>query len=116
MKSLETVSTLPFHYLQDFWRWNAFRGDYPNVSGWNDKFWKLSEELVGVKPPVSRTPEDLDCPAIFHVAQDYDMIRYFTRTILQFQFAESLCEAAGHQGPINECDFYGSEAAGNKLA
>lgn len=115
-RALTTVSALPFHYLNDLWRWKAFRGDYPDQSKWNEEFWKLSEDIVGVHPPVARTEEDLDCPAIFHVAQDFDMIRYFTRTILQFQFAESLCEAAGHEGPLNECDFYNSTAAGDKLA
>lgn len=115
-QSLSTISAVPFHYLQDLWRWRAFRGDYPNVEDWNDEFWALSESLIGVKAPVERTPEDLDCPSIFHVATDYDMIRYFSRTILQYQFAESLCEAAGHEGPLTDCDFYGSEEAGAKLA
>lgn len=114
-QALSTVSTLPFHYLQDLWRWEAFRGDYPNETQWNDEFWKLSHEIVGVHAPVPRTADDLDCPTIFHVATDYDMIRYFSRTVLQFQFAEALCEAAGHEGPLNECDFYGSTAAGDKL-
>lgn len=115
-QALSTVSTLPFHYLQDLWRWNAFRGDYPNLSQWNEEFWSLSEQLVGVHAPVTRTPEDLDAPSIFHVALDYDMIRYFSRTILQFQFAEALCSASGHEGPLTDCDFYGSTEAGSKLS
>ncbi|OXA37372.1 Angiotensin-converting enzyme [Folsomia candida] len=115
-QALSTVSTLPFHYLQDVWRWRAFRGDYPNFAEWNDEFWKLSASIVGVHAPAARTPEDLDCPSIFHVATDYDMIRYFTRTILQFQFAESLCEAAGHSGPLTNCDFSNSTLAGAKLS
>ncbi|XP_050704299.1 angiotensin-converting enzyme-like protein Ace3 [Eriocheir sinensis] len=32
------------------------------------------------------------------------------------QILESLCEAAGHKGPLHACDLYGSEAAGRKLA
>jgi len=114
--ALNTVSTLPFHYVMDLWRWEAFGGTYPETSVWNEEFWKLSEEIVGVKSPVPRSSQDLDPPTIFHVAQDYDMIRYFTRTILQFQFAESLCQEAGHEGPLNTCDFYGSKPAGDKLA
>jgi len=113
--ALSTIQSLPFHYLQDLWRWRAFRGEFP-VEEWNNEFWKLSEEIVGVSSPVARGPEDLDPPTIFHVAQDYDMIRYFSRTILQFQFADSLCKASGHEGPLNQCDFYGSTAAGDKLA
>ncbi|CAG0912459.1 unnamed protein product [Notodromas monacha] len=113
--SFGSLSTLPFHYVMDLWRWRAFRGEYPD-NQWNDEFWKLKESLVGVKAPVERTPEDLDPPALFHISGDYDMMRYFTRTILQFQFFESLCEASGHQGPIYKCDFSGSTAAGDRLA
>ena len=51
-----------------------FRGDFP-VEDWNSEFWKLKEELVGVKAPVERTREDLDPTTIFHVCQDFDMIR-----------------------------------------
>lgn len=114
--ALNTVSSLPFHYVMDLWRWRAFAGDYDSTELWNNEFWKLSEEIVGVSSPVARSPADLDPPTIFHVAQDYDMIRYFTRTILQFQFAETLCEVSGHEGPLNTCDFYGSKDAGDKLA
>ena len=52
-----------------------FRGDFP-VEDWNSEFWKLKEEIVGVKAPVERTTEDLDPPTIYHVCQDFDMIRY----------------------------------------
>ena len=44
------------------------------------------------------------------------MIRYFVRTILQFQFAEALCQISGHQGPLHRCDFSGSKEAGEALA
>ena len=43
-------------------------------------------------------------------------IRYFTRTILQFQFAEALCDISGHDGPLHRCDFSGSKKAGEALA
>ena len=71
---------------------------------------------MGVEPPVERTEADLDPPALFHICQDYDMIRYFVRTILQFQFAEALCDISGHDGPLHRCDFSGSKEAGEALA
>ncbi|CAG7815833.1 unnamed protein product, partial [Allacma fusca] len=114
-QAITTVSAMPFHYLNDLWRWKIFNGSIP-VENWNTEFWDLAKEITGVEPPVVRDESVLDCPTIFHVAQDYDMIRYFTRTVLQFQFANSLCDAAGHKGALNECDFYGSLAAGDKLA
>jgi len=72
---------------------------------------------VGVTPPVARDPElDLDVTAIFHVCNDFDMIRYFMRTFYQYQFNEVLCREAGHVGDLFKCDFYGSTEAGDALA
>jgi len=59
---------------------------------------------------------DLDVAAIFHVSNDYDMIRYFMRTFFQYQFAEVLCNASDHKGPLFKCDFYNSKEAGTTLA
>jgi len=114
-QALITVTTLPYHLVNDLWRWRAFRGEY-NTSTWNDEYWALKEKIVGVKAPTERTKEDLDPPTIFHICQDYDMIRYFTRTILQFQFWDKLCEISGHQGPLHRCDFSGSHDAGEALS
>ena len=65
---------------------------------------------------MERSEADLDPPTLFHICQDYDMIRYFVRTILQFQFAEALCDISGHTGPLHRCDFSGSVEAGEALA
>ena len=46
----------------------------------------------------------------------YYHCRYFVRTILQFQFAEALCDISGHTGPLHRCDFSGSVEAGKALA
>ena len=75
----------------------------------------MKESIVGVKAPVPRSKEDLDPPSLYHINQDWDMMRYFTRTILQFRFAESLCKLADHDGPLHQCDFSGSTKAGNAL-
>ena len=114
-QALITISTLPFHLVNDLWRWKAFRGDFP-VNQWNAEFWKLKRSIVGVEAPVERSEADLDPPSLFHICQDYDMIRYFVRTILQFQFAEALCDISGHDGPLLHCDFSGSLEAGEALA
>lgn len=113
--ALQTVTTLPFHLVHDLWRWKVWRGEVEE-SEYNNVFWKLKLEYTGVAPPVARTGEDLDPPALFHVANSYDMIRYFTRTILQFQILEGLCKEAGHEGPLHTCDLYGSKDAGRLLA
>ena len=59
-----------------------FRGDFP-VEDWNSEFWKLQEEIAGVKAPVKRTPQDLDPLAIFQVCQDYDTIRSLISFVLE---------------------------------
>ena len=41
--------------------------------------------------------------------------RYFASYVLQFQFYQALCKAAGHQGPLHSCDFYQSKQAGELL-
>ena len=74
-QSLITISTLPFHLVNDLWRWQIFRGDI-SYENWNQEFWRLKEEIVGVKAPVERTEDDLDPPTLYHICQDYDMIRY----------------------------------------
>jgi len=114
-QALITISTLPYHLVNDIWRWRAFRGDYQEGS-WNAEYWALKEQILGVAAPMERSQEDLDPPTIFHINQDFDMIRYFTRTILQFQFAAKLCDISGHTGPLHRCDFSGSKEAGSALA
>lgn len=42
--------------------------------------------------------------------------RYFVSFIIQFQFHEALCQAAGHKGPLHKCDIYQSKEAGKRLA
>lgn len=42
--------------------------------------------------------------------------RYFVGFVIQFQFHEALCQAAGHEGPPHTCDIYQSQAAGKRLA
>ncbi|EFX65684.1 hypothetical protein DAPPUDRAFT_65345 [Daphnia pulex] len=114
-QALSSVSTLPFHLVQDIWRWKLFRGEIPEEE-WNRAYWKEKIETVGVAPPLPRDdPQDLDPVALYHVSGDFDMIRYFTRTVMQFQFAEALCNVSGHVGPLHKCDFYNSTEAGSAL-
>uniref|UniRef100_A0A672PYN2 Angiotensin-converting enzyme n=1 Tax=Sinocyclocheilus grahami TaxID=75366 RepID=A0A672PYN2_SINGR len=40
---------------------------------------------------------------------------YFVSFILQFQFHQKLCQAAGHTGPLHKCDIYRSREAGAVL-
>lgn len=75
----------------------------------------MKREIVGVAEPVPHDETYCDPAALFHVCNDYSFIRYYTRTIYQFQFQDALCKAANHNGPLHKCDITNSTAAGQKL-
>lgn len=113
-QALTIVATLPFTYMLEKWRWEVFAGNITKDE-WMKEWWEMKRELVGVVEPVPRDESYCDPPALFHVSGDYSFIRYFTRTIYQFQFQKALCDAAGHTGPLSTCDITNSTEAGTKL-
>ncbi|XP_077986221.1 angiotensin-converting enzyme 2-like [Glandiceps talaboti] len=114
-QALTMVATLPFSIGLEKWRWEVFRGNITNDK-WTEAFWELKHTILGVVEPTPRTEEDLDPTALFHVANDYSFLRYYTRTFIQFQFYEALCAAKGWEGDLYKCDFYNSTEAGIKLS
>ncbi|XP_071345502.1 angiotensin-converting enzyme 2 [Trachinotus anak] len=113
-QALTIVATLPFTYMLEEWRWQVFAGNIPKDK-WMEYWWEMKRELVGVVEPVPRDETYCDPPALFHVSGDYSFIRYFTRTIYQFQFQKALCNEANHTDALSTCDITGSTAAGTKL-
>uniref|UniRef100_A0A8C5LTG2 Angiotensin-converting enzyme n=1 Tax=Leptobrachium leishanense TaxID=445787 RepID=A0A8C5LTG2_9ANUR len=113
-QALTIVGTMPFTYMLEQWRWKVFRGEITKEN-WMKEWWRMKRELVGVVEPFPRDETYCDPPALFHVANDYSFIRYYTRTIYQFQFQDALCAAANHEGPLHSCDITGSLEAGKKL-
>ncbi|XP_028257888.1 angiotensin-converting enzyme 2 isoform X2 [Parambassis ranga] len=113
-QALTIVATLPFTYMLEEWRWQVFAGNITKDE-WMKRWWEMKRELVGVVEPVPRDETYCDPPALFHVSGDYSFIRYFTRTIYQFQFQKALCNAADHTGALSSCDITNSTAAGTKL-
>ncbi|OQR78107.1 angiotensin-converting enzyme-like [Tropilaelaps mercedesae] len=112
--ALDKIAILPSAYFFDLWRWNVYRGNYP-IDKLNDEWWKLHLEYAGYCPAVRRTNEDFDPASKYHISSGTPYIRYFVANILQFQFYEALCDAAGHRGPLHECDFYRSKEAGKLM-
>lgn len=113
--ALPTIGTLPFSLALEQWRWDVFSGK-TNVNAGTERWWQLKNDLIGVKAPVERTEEDFEAGAMYHIIVTYPFIGYYIRTIIQFQFYQSLCQAANHTGPLHKCDFYRSTEAGEKLA
>ncbi|XP_053312925.1 angiotensin-converting enzyme 2 [Spea bombifrons] len=113
-QALTIVGTMPFTYMLEQWRWKVFKGEIPREE-WMKEWWRMKRELVGVVEPVPHDETYCDPAALFHVANDYSFIRYYTRTIYQFQFQDALCKAANHVGPLHSCDITNSTEAGRKL-
>ncbi|CAG0883554.1 unnamed protein product [Darwinula stevensoni] len=142
-QALSKVAFLPYGYLIDVWRWNVFRGNISS-SHYNCEWWKLRSEVQGVRPPNIRSEVDFDPGAKHHVASSVPYIRYpkqihsrnvvsnlipvraisryFVSNIIQFQFHQALCTAAGEYDPKNpmakplhQCDIYRNKEAGNLL-
>lgn len=113
-QALEKVAFLPFGKVIDQWRWDVFSGKTPPAA-YNKDWWALRQKYQGVTPPVTRTAEDFDPGAKFHVPANTPYVRYFLARIYQFQFHRALCKAAGYDGPLHQCSIHGSKAAGAKL-
>lgn len=109
--ALDKIAFLPFGYLVDNWRWNVFNGNY-DYDSWNQKWVDLRLRYQGIIPPVPRNNDDFDPGAKFHVPSNSPYMSYFVSFVIQFQFYENMCKAAGHQGPLYRCDFYKSKKAG----
>ncbi len=113
-QALSGIAFLPFGKLIDQWRWDVFSGKV-EPADYNSSWWALREKYQGVAAPVPRSEDDFDPGAKYHVPANVPYTRYFLARVLQYQFLEALCRAAGFQGPLHECSIYGSSAAGERL-
>ncbi|KFQ79536.1 Angiotensin-converting enzyme 2 [Phaethon lepturus] len=113
-QALTIVGTMPFTYMLEKWRWMVFGGEITKRE-WTKRWWEMKREIVGVVEPIPHDETYCDPAVLFHVCNDYSFIRYYTRTIYQFQFQEALCKAANHTGPLHTCDITNSRAAGQNL-
>ncbi len=113
-QALDKVAFLPFGVMIDQWRWQVFSGQV-DPSHYNQGWWDLRKKYQGVRPPLARSEEDFDPGAKYHVPANTPYTRYFLADLLQYQFHEGLCKAAGNKGPLNRCTIYGNKAAGERL-
>lgn len=112
--ALDKIAFLPFGLLVDKWRWDVFSGATP-AEDYNASWWALREKYQGIAAPVERTEADFDPGAKYHVPGNTPYLRYFLAHILQFQFYQAMCDAAGYSGPLHQCSFARSSAAGRKM-
>ncbi|CAL1545973.1 unnamed protein product, partial [Lymnaea stagnalis] len=69
----------------------------------------------GIRSPVARSEKNFDPGAKYHITSNSPYISYFVSYFQQFQMFKALCDISGYDGPLHECDFYGSREAGKKL-
>ncbi|XP_075767286.1 angiotensin-converting enzyme [Pelodiscus sinensis] len=112
--ALDKIAFLPFGYLMDQWRWKVFDGRIKEEE-YNQQWWNLRLKYQGLCPPVPRSEDDFDPGAKFHIPANVPYVRYFVSFVIQFQFHQALCKAAGHTGPLHKCDIYQSKEAGALL-
>jgi peptidyl-dipeptidase A len=113
--ALDKIAFLPFGLLVDQYRWKVFSGEIA-PDKYNQAWWDLRLKYQGIAPPGTRTEDDFDAAAKYHVAANVPYTRYFLAHIQQFQFHRALCQAAGQTGPLNRCSIYDSKEAGAKLS
>ncbi len=113
-RALRGIAVLPWAKLVDEWRWGVFSGEIP-PDQYNASWWALRERYQGVAAPVERDESQFDPGAKYHIPGNVSYTRYFLARIMQFQFLEALCDAAGYEGPLHACSFHGSKAAGDRL-
>lgn len=112
--ALGKIAFLPFGKLIDQWRWKVFSGEI-KPEDYNKAWWELRTQYQGISAPVTRSEQDFDAGAKYHIAANVPYTRYFIAHILQFQFHKALCDAAGFKGPLHECSIYNNKEAGAKL-
>jgi len=113
-QALDKVAFLPFGVMIDQWRWQVFSGQVKPTE-YNKAWWDLRRKYQGVREPVARTEQDFDPGAKYHVPGNTPYTRYFLADLLQYQFHEGLCKAAGNKNPLHRCTVYGNKAAGERL-
>ena len=113
-QALDKVAFLPWGLLVDRWRWAVFAGQV-SPEGYNQLWWDLRARYQGVSPPEPRPEGAFDPGAKYHVPGNVPYARYFLAGMLQFQFYQAMCRAAGHTGPLYRCSVHGSREAGRRL-
>jgi peptidyl-dipeptidase A len=111
--ALAKVAFMPFGLLIDRWRWGVFDGSI-TPDNYNQAWWELKAKYQGVAPAEARGEEFFDPGAKYHVPGNTPYTRYFLSHVLQFQFYKSLCDAAGHEGPLYTCNFANNPEAGKR--
>lgn len=74
-EALDRIAIMPNSLAVDKWRWDVFSGDVPQ-SKWNEHWWELVSTYQKLDKPSTRSEQDFDAGADFHVPAGRQHIRY----------------------------------------
>jgi len=114
--ALEKIPFIPFSYIMDKYRFLLFRGEINSDHELNSMWWALSIEHTGIMAAIPRSDaKNFDPGANYHIIKNIPYYRYFTASILQFQFYRALCRLQGQTKQLHMCDIYGNKYVGMKF-
>ncbi|CAG0917388.1 unnamed protein product, partial [Notodromas monacha] len=121
-KALGVLASMPFALTTERWRWDVWQNRVPKEK-MNSHWWRLRREVQGVAAPNDRSDSlHLDPVGIPEVAGHQPIISQFLSSVLQFQFYEAMCQAAGQYKPnspgkqrLHHCNLYNNKRAGEIL-
>ncbi|KFD67136.1 hypothetical protein M514_07445 [Trichuris suis] len=115
MQALELLPQLSLDHVTDLWKWKVFRKTIPRKR-WNSEWWSLRRQYQGIVPPSPRPENSFDPPNELTWPLDMPSMHSFLGKIMQFQIFQHMCNITGHVGPLHQCNLYGKEDVGEKLA
>lgn len=72
--ALNKIPQLAFGLIVDKWRWGVMKRSIQPAM-YNNAWWALHAEYLGVVPPTARTDEDFDAAAKSHIVDNTPYIR-----------------------------------------
>jgi peptidyl-dipeptidase A len=81
--ALDKIAFLPFGYLVGVWLWDVFSGK-TTFDHINKRWWELRIKYQGLSPPVSRSENDFDAGAKYHIPAGVGYIRFGNNCFLMF--------------------------------
>ena len=108
--ALAKVAFLPFGLMIDRWRWGVFDGSI-TPADYNRAWWDLKARYRAWRW-LTRGEEFFD-PGAGTTCRATRRTRATSSHVLKS--SSTPCDAAGYQGPLHECSFYGNKAAGEKF-
>uniref|UniRef100_A0A1I8NRP3 Angiotensin-converting enzyme n=1 Tax=Stomoxys calcitrans TaxID=35570 RepID=A0A1I8NRP3_STOCA len=112
---IHTILNIPQYYVHSKIV-KELLNDTVDMETVNKRYWKLMEDYAGVEPPSDRDEGCIDFPYKFYLdVEQNHQTQKFVSEVVGYQFYKALCQKAGEQGQLYNCDFYGNKNVGNAM-